>query len=122
MESMIAGLKVVVFQRMFIAALKVNEGNQHVVMQELKKVFPDDLHSVAIIRCTEEEGHQPCWNINLKYNSMDTESPGIPDSVKEDVNKKVEELGFEANDFRLVQIFLPTSVKHALQFNLESRV
>ena len=57
MESVIAGLKVIVFQRMFISALKVTEGSQHVVMQELKKVFTDDLRSVAIIRCTEEEGH-----------------------------------------------------------------
>ena len=119
MESMLAGLKIVVFQRMFIAALQVNEDTQHVVMQELKKVFPDDLRSVAIIRCTEEEGHQPCWNINLKYTGMDTES--IPDSVKEDVNKKVEELGFEAINFKLGQIFLPTSVKHALQFNLRPK-
>ena len=109
-------MKIFVFQRMFIAALPVSEDTQHVVLGELKKVFPDDLHSVAIIRCTEDEGHQPCWNINLKYAGVDTES--IPDIVKEGVNKKVEELGFEAINFKLVQIFLPTSVKLALQFNL----
>ena len=109
-------MKIFVFQRMFVAALPVGEDTQHVVLGELKKVFPDNLRSVAIIRCTEDEEHQPCWNINLKYAGVDTES--IPDTVKEGVNKKVEELGFEAISFKLVQIFLPTSVKLALQFNL----
>ena len=106
---------------MMIAALKVNKANQLVVMQELKKGFPDDLRSVAILKYTEEEGHWPCWNINLKCVDHITDSSGIPDDVKEDVNMRAGGLGFEANDFWLVQIFLPTSVKNALQFNLRPK-
>ena len=104
-----------------IAGLKVNEANQFEVMLELKKEFLHALRSVAILKSTEEEGHKPCWNINLKCADHITDSSGIPDDVKEDVNMRVGGLGFEANDFRLVQIFLPTSVKNALQFNLRPK-
>ena len=112
-------MKIFVFQKMFVAALPVGEDTQHVILGELKKVFPDNLRSVAIIKCTEEEEHQPCWNINLKYAGVDTES--IPDTIKTDINQKVQELGFEAINFKLVQIFLPTATKYALQFNLKPK-
>ena len=104
-----------------IAGLKVNEANQFEVMLELKKEFPHALRSVAILKSTEEEGHQPCWNINLKCTDHIPDSPCIPDDVKDDVNTKIGGLGFEAHKFRLVQIFLPTSVKNALQFNLRPK-
>ena len=86
------------FQKI-IAGLEVNEANQFEVMLELKKEFPHGLRSVAILKSTKEEGHQPCWNINLKCADHITDSSGIPDDVKEDVNKKVGGLRFEANDF-----------------------
>ena len=103
-----------VLQKM-IAGLTVNEANQFKVMLKLKKQFLQRLRSVAILKSTDP----PCWNISLKC--VDILPNGIPDDVKEDVNTSVEKLGFEAYDFRLIQIFLPTAAKNTLQFNLRPK-
>ena len=98
-----------------IAGLTVNEANQFEVMLELKKQFSQCLWSVAILKSTDP----PCWNISLKC--VDILPDSIPDDVKEDVNTSVERLIFEAYNFRLIQIYLPTTVKNTLQFNLRPK-
>ena len=96
----VVGMKVIIFQRSMIAALKVKQDNHHIILQELKKVFPETLCSVAILKSSDKMP-KPCWNINLKYTPVDeqTEPLIIPDSVKEEINKKVEDLGFQAGNF-----------------------
>ena len=121
--DVVAGMKVIIFQRSMIATMKVKQDNHHVVLQELKKVFPETLRSLAILKSSDEMS-EPCWNINLKYAPVDdvTEPFIILDSLIEEINEKVAALGFQAVNFKWMQVFLPASTKNVIQCNLTPRV